>query len=126
MRLYGKFTVNHFLPVMKIFDAKQTREADKTTIANQGITSLDLMERAAKEAFLWFKKTFPDKETVFHVFCGQGNNGGDGLVIARLLHQDGYTVFINIIASAGEPTGDFIVSLQKLQDAKIGRKDQRQ
>jgi hydroxyethylthiazole kinase-like uncharacterized protein yjeF len=119
LSLCGKFTVKHFLPVMKIFDAQQTREADKTTITNQGITSLDLMERAAKEAFLWFKKTFPDKETVFHVFCGQGNNGGDGLVIARLLHLDGYTVFINIIASAGNPTDDFTASLQKLQDTGV-------
>ena len=55
---------------MKIFDAATIRKADELTIERQGITSLDLMERAANEVYLWLKNRFPDKETVFHVFCG--------------------------------------------------------
>ena len=73
---------------MKIFGAAEVRQADKLTIQNQKITSTDLMERAATQAYLWLKNKFPDKETLFYVFCGQGNNGGDGLVIARLLKED--------------------------------------
>jgi len=100
---------------MKIFDVSQIRQADETTILRQEITSLELMERAANEAFLWIKRRFPDKETVFHIFCGQGNNGGDGLVIARQLRDDGYLVVLEIIEGTGNPTADFTTSLDKIQ-----------
>lgn len=104
---------------MKIFDTKNIREADKITISNQNITSYQLMERAGREAFLWIKKHFADKETTFHVFCGRGNNGGDGLVIARLLYQDGYPLKIDVINDTGNPTPDFETALQELQKAGI-------
>ncbi|MFP9113375.1 NAD(P)H-hydrate dehydratase [Flavobacterium sp. RHBU_3] len=104
---------------MKIFDTKNIREADKTTITAQQITSYELMERAATEAFLWIKKHFADKETTFHVFCGRGNNGGDGLVIARLLHNDHYAVKVDIIEEAGSPTPDFELALKHLQESGI-------
>lgn len=104
---------------MKIFETINIREADEITISNQGITYYELMERAAHEAFLWIKKHFPDKETTFHVFCGQGNNGGDGLVIARLLHLDNYPVKLDIVTEAGSPTPEFETALQKLIDSGI-------
>jgi len=100
---------------MKIFDAPRIRQADETTILRQGITSLELMERAANEAFLWIKQRFPDKETVFKIFCGQGNNGGDGLVIARKLHDDGYLVILRIVEGTGNPTPDFLANFEKLK-----------
>ncbi len=97
---------------MKIFDTANIREADRLTITRQSITSYDLMERAANEAFLWLKNRFTDKETVFHVFCGKGNNGGDGLVIARLLHENhNYTVHLNIVGE-GNPSEDFNKALE--------------
>lgn len=104
---------------MKIFDTLNIREADKITIANQHITSFQLMERAAHEVFLWIKKHFPDKETTFHVFCGQGNNGGDGLIVARLLHEAKYPVIVDVIAEAGKPTADFEKALHETQLAKL-------
>ena len=100
---------------MKIFDVTQIRQADQTTILRQGITSLELMDRAANEAFLWIKQRFPDKETVFKIFCGQGNNGGDGLVIARKLHDDGYLVILRIVEGTGKPTVDFLANFEKLK-----------
>lgn len=102
---------------MKIFETINIREADNITIANQGLTSFQLMERAATEVFLWIKKHRPDKETTFHVFCGRGNNGGDGLVVARLLHEAHYPVHITIIEEAGTPTPDFELALQKVKEA---------
>ncbi|MFP5438047.1 MAG: NAD(P)H-hydrate dehydratase [Bacteroidia bacterium] len=104
---------------MKIFETKNIRKADETTISAQNITSYELMERAAGEAFLWIKKRFPDKETTFHVFCGRGNNGGDGLVIARLLHQDHYPVKVDVVDAAGNPTADFETAFQKLINSGI-------
>jgi len=104
---------------MKIFDTINIREADKITITNQSITSIQLMERASFEVFLWLKKHFPDKETTFHVFCGQGNNGGDGLVVARLLKDDGYPLMLDIVEDAGKPTPEFEVALQHIKESNI-------
>lgn len=91
---------------MKLFDTAAIRKADEVTAQNQNITSFQLMERAAREVFLWLKKTFPDKETVFHVICGQGNNGGDGYLIAALLNGDGYITFLNPVRTSGAPSPD--------------------
>ena len=104
---------------MKIFDTIKIREADKITIANQNINSVQLMERAAFEVFYWLKTHYADKETTFHIFCGKGNNGGDGLVIARLLHKDGYPIILEIIEEAGKPTPEFTTALQQIKDNKI-------
>lgn len=92
---------------MKIFTVEKIREADEITILRQGITSYELMERAANEAFLWIKKEYPDKETCFHVFCGSGNNGGDGLVVARLLHEDGYSATAHTIGGNASEDNKF-------------------
>jgi len=104
---------------MKIFDPSKIREADEITISRQGITSGELMERAGNEVFLWLKKRFPDKETVFHVFCGKGNNGGDGLVAARLLHQDNYKVIVDIVEDTGNPSADFTANFEKLEGINL-------
>ncbi|KGO86556.1 hypothetical protein Q765_10025 [Flavobacterium rivuli WB 3.3-2 = DSM 21788] len=104
---------------MKIFDTINIREADKITITNQSITSIQLMERAAFEVFLWLKKHFADKETTFHVFCGRGNNGGDGLVVARLLKEDGYPLILDIIEDAGRPTPEYEVALKHIEENNI-------
>lgn len=105
---------------MKIFSALQIKEADKATIEKQGITSVELMERAAQKAFLWIKEKFPHKATLFHIYCGQGNNGGDGLVIARLLLLDGYgNIKVEIVDNTGNGTDDFTLNKQRLEQAGI-------
>lgn len=104
---------------MKIFDIETTREADRITIQRQGITFYDLMERAGNQIFLWLKRNFPDKETLFHVICGQGNNGGDGLVVARLLHEAKYRVVLDILNDAGKATPDFTANLNKINQSEL-------
>ena len=75
---------------MKILTVEQIREADRYTIENEPIDSLNLMERAASQVYEWlFKRVSRDK--VIKIFCGMGNNGGDGLVVARLLYGQGIT-----------------------------------
>lgn len=69
---------------MKILTAKQIRELDQFTIENEPVSSFDLMERAAMAALSAFPKGKDfDEQPVFY-FCGKGNNGGDGLVMARI------------------------------------------
>ncbi|MEZ4951199.1 MAG: NAD(P)H-hydrate dehydratase [Saprospiraceae bacterium] len=78
---------------MKIASAEQVRELDKETILKEPISSYDLMERASSKFTDWFSKTFHEDRPVF-VFCGTGNNGGDGLAVARMLQQSFFTVSV--------------------------------
>ena len=69
---------------MKIFSNKQIQQWDKVSIAAEGISSLDLMNRASAAFVERFLALFPKTERI-HIFVGPGNNGGDGLAIGRML-----------------------------------------
>ena len=71
---------------MELYSVDQIKKWDQFTIENEPILSIDLMERAATRLTHRLQKRF-SAEVPFYVFCGSGNNGGDGLVIARLLFQ---------------------------------------
>ncbi|ARS36854.1 bifunctional ADP-dependent NAD(P)H-hydrate dehydratase/NAD(P)H-hydrate epimerase [Pontibacter actiniarum] len=98
---------------MKLLTAAQTREADAYTINEEGISSIDLMERAAKAFTCWFENKFQPSEQV-HVFCGPGNNGGDGLAAARLLHERKYSVHVYLVGDTSNPSEDFKTNLERL------------
>lgn len=100
---------------MKILTGEQTKEADAYTIANEPINSIDLMERAATNCFNWIVKHY-NTETVFSVFCGVGNNGGDGLVIARLLKQANYKVNVFVVEFSLSYSSDFEINLERLKE----------
>lgn len=76
-----------------IVTAQEMKDLDRNTIENAGVLSLVLMERAALKTVEEMKKRWKqeDREKVL-VVCGSGNNGGDGLAIARLLHLQGISV----------------------------------
>lgn len=83
---------------MKIFTCSQVRDIDQFTISNEPVSPAGLMERAAQQLFGWITERF-DKSNYFLIFAGPGNNGGDGLALARLLWVEGYNVsvwFVNI------------------------------
>jgi len=69
---------------MKIFRCDQIRQIDEYTIRNEPVSSTDLMERAAGRLFEWYTVRFDSSKPVF-IFAGPGNNGGDGLALARML-----------------------------------------
>lgn len=75
---------------MKIFTAEQIRQCDEFTIKHGGISSLELMERAATIVTEWLISNRSFQRCI--IFCGSGNNGGDGFAVARLLYQQGYDV----------------------------------
>ncbi len=99
---------------MKILPVNLIREADAYTIQNEPITSIDLMERAATQCFKWIKKRITGR-TLVHIFAGPGNNGGDGLVIARLLHSKGYQVRVYIVKFTENYSHDFQNNLERLR-----------
>lgn len=101
---------------MKLFSAAQIKQWDAYSIANEPVSSSDLMERAATACFNWLQQQYPSKQS-YYIFCGNGNNGGDGLVIARLLAQKKHTVFVYILHAANTPSEDFNRNLKKLEVA---------
>ncbi|SFQ33655.1 NAD(P)H-hydrate dehydratase [Hymenobacter arizonensis] len=86
---------------MKILSAAQTRLLDQATIAEQHLTSTALMERAASAFAEWFFGRFDvDDAGEILILCGPGNNGGDGLAVARLLYQASYAVRVALLPAA--------------------------
>lgn len=83
---------------MKILAAAQIRALDQATMQEQGINSAQLMERAAGAFAKWFFGHLgQDEAGEVLILCGPGNNGGDGLAVARLLHQAGYAVRVALL-----------------------------
>lgn len=96
----------------KIFSAEQIRRADQDTIKTEPIASVDLMERAASASVNWIVQRYTS-DTPFAIFCGPGNNGGDGLAIARLLHTRNYSVTVYDLTGTSQNTDDFRVNLER-------------
>ncbi len=85
---------------------------DQYTMQHEPISSIDLMERAAGKCADWIRSHYTPEKNIF-VFCGKGNNGGDGMAIARLLIQSGYLVSAFIVGE-GNGSPDFITNYQRL------------
>jgi len=102
------------LSTMIIPDAQQTRDWDAFTIAHEPIASIDLMERAALAFSNWFQNLFPDIDRPVHIFCGPGNNGGDGLAVARILHGRFFQVTVYLCYTDGNSSPDFRANLERL------------
>lgn len=98
---------------MKILNAEQIHQWDAYTVMHEPISSIDLMERAALRCVEWLQNKGLARDTI-RVFCGKGNNGGDGLAIARLLMQLGLQPVVYILEFGAMGTEDFQVNLQRL------------
>ena len=104
---------------MKIFSAQQIYQADKFTIEKQQITSEALMERAAVQIFNWLHQRMQGAQVKIHLFCGIGNNGGDGIALARHLQEHGYNIAVNVVNYSEKRSKDFLINLDRLKDRKI-------
>jgi NAD(P)H-hydrate epimerase len=91
---------------MKIFRSDQIREIDNYTIGHEPVSSAELMERAAMKVFSWYASRFERNRKVF-IFAGPGNNGGDGLALARLLSHDRYDVEVHYVKFSDKTTSDW-------------------
>jgi len=98
-----------------VLNAQQIKDWDQFTIANEPIASIDLMERAAIKCVEWIEQQKWQNKS-FKIFCGKGNNGGDGLAITRLLYELGYTVSVYILEFGKAGSDDFQMNLQRLHD----------
>ncbi|WP_431137451.1 NAD(P)H-hydrate dehydratase [Psychroserpens mesophilus] len=101
---------------MKIFSKEQIYEGDRLTAKKQNITSTELMERAGIQIFNWLHIRMQGAQVPIHVFCGIGNNGGDGLVVARHLITHGYNVKTYIVNCSDKRSKDFLVNYDRIKE----------
>lgn len=104
---------------MKLLTAQQIKDWDKFTINREPVKSIDLMERAANACVNEIVNLLGNtKNKAFKIFCGLGNNGGDGLAIARLLYENGFHVEVFIIEYSKDRSDDFKINEKKLANKK--------
>jgi hydroxyethylthiazole kinase-like uncharacterized protein yjeF len=128
LRLFSFESPSHLLPLehepvalrpMKILNRSQIYQGDTQTMASQKISSTELMERAATKAFDWLHHRLQGNPVKIHIFCGTGNNGGDGLVIARHLVEHGYHVVVYVVKYSEHRAPDFLENLKRLKARKV-------
>jgi ADP-dependent NAD(P)H-hydrate dehydratase / NAD(P)H-hydrate epimerase len=102
---------------MKIFSSDQIKKIDSYTIENEPVKSIDLMERAAHKLLEWLMQHY-ERPAHFIIFAGPGNNGGDGLALARLLKENRYDVEIHYISFTDKVSEDWNINFQRLEQLK--------
>ena len=97
---------------MKILTSRQMNEVDRQTTKQLGIPSLLLMENAGLHLYLALEDYFEDlADRRIAILCGRGNNGGDGVVLARQLVQRGIQPEVYLLSKVERVTGDARVNL---------------
>lgn len=104
-----------------ILSAEQIRQWDVYTIQQQQIASNDLMDRAALQCLEWLARHnyIQDEKSSFTIFCGKGNNGGDGLALARMLSETDAKVKVFILEFGHKGTEDFQKNLMLLHQTAV-------
>jgi len=103
---------------MKIVTADEMRAIDRATSERFGVPSLTLMENAGAAVAEFVLRNYADVERIV-VFCGKGNNGGDGFVAARRLHEGGKKVQVILLAKPDDLRGDAAAMFNKLLSGGI-------
>ncbi len=105
---------------MKIFTSAQIHELDKYTIEHEPISSINLMERAAKAITRSIEEKWTNHTPVV-VFAGPGNNGGDALAVARLLAEDGYQVSVYLFNIHNKLSADCDANKKRLLESNLAK-----
>ena len=100
---------------MKILTGKQIREADRFTIEHEPVSSQDLMERASEVIAQWICNHI-GQEKPLYFFVGKGNNGGDGLAVARMLYHAGYSCYVYLVFGKEQLSAECRFNLDRLPD----------
>ena len=105
---------------MKILSPEEIKKADAYTITHEKIRSVELMERAAAVCVKWMRDVYfkNNQSKYVSIFCGLGNNGGDGLAVARLLSKQKIKVEVFIVRYTNKCSDDFLINEKKLKKDK--------
>jgi NAD(P)H-hydrate epimerase len=101
--------------MLKILKSAQVKEVDSYTIDNEPVLSVNLMERAANQCSQWIINHF-DSSLPVNVFVGPGNNGGDGLAIARQLADNDYHVKVFLVKISDKLSEDANINYERLKN----------
>ena len=105
---------------MKILNALQMRNIDQRATRDYGIPGIVLMENAGLQVVDFLESTYPDlDEKKILLLCGKGNNGGDGLVAARHLHNRGYDIRVLLFARRADAKGESNTNLGILEKTGV-------
>ena len=106
---------------MKLATAAQMKELDRQAIEERQIPSIDLMEQAAEGVFKAVLEMLPERpgKCRVAVFCGAGNNGGDGIAAARMLHLKGVRVRAFLVGSFEKMTSDAMEETRRLSESGV-------
>ena len=94
----------------------EIKEADEYTIAHEPIASIDLMERASRAFVSNFIQHFAVSYKKLTIICGLGDNGGDGLAIARMLYALGYELEVFVINYTPKQSSNFQINHERLKN----------
>lgn len=100
---------------MKLFRSEQIKQIDEQTISEEPVNSIDLMERAATQLLKWYLQKFERSRQIF-IFVGPGNNGGDGLALARLLESNRYEVTVCYVDFTQKTSEDWKINFRRLEN----------
>jgi len=100
---------------MKIFRSEQIKQIDEFTIRNEPVASVDLMERAAAQLFRWYIRTF-DRSRKVVIITGPGNNGGDGLALARQLSVNRFNIEVLNVKFTEKTSPDWNINRERLEN----------
>ena len=98
--------------VIRLYTAEQVRRLDKCAIEGHAIPGIDLMERAGGSTFDAARLTFPSARK-YLVFCGGGNNGGDGYIVARLAREAGLEAVVCALKDPTDLQGDAAIAAER-------------
>ncbi|HNR66312.1 MAG TPA: NAD(P)H-hydrate epimerase, partial [Atribacterota bacterium] len=104
---------------MKIARVAEMQNMDREAIQKYGISDELLMENAGLAVYYTLAKEFNIKDSSFLIFCGSGNNGGDGLVIARKLYSAGAQVRICLLDNPEKLKGATQQNWQIIKELKL-------
>src|ERR1043166_8940548 len=98
---------------MKIVTSAEMREIDRLTAEKYGVSRRSLMENAGTAVADYILENYPNAQSV-GVICGKGNNGGDGFVVARKLHDEGRIVSVLLLSDLKDLSGDAADAFRRL------------
>ncbi|MBK9107957.1 MAG: NAD(P)H-hydrate dehydratase [Saprospiraceae bacterium] len=105
--------------MLPIYNVEQTRHWDLYTLEKESISSLELMESAATVSTEWLLLKF-GPTAKYLIFCGNGNNGGDGICIARQLAAKNLEVYVSLIPLTASASNEFLINLDRFNKVGLG------
>lgn len=113
-------TARHYTSLwpQALYRAEDVRELDRIAINQFGMPGFALMSAAGLAAFQLLQDRWPEARSI-NVFCGVGNNGGDGFIIASLAKRSGLPVKVILLGDAAKLKGDALLAYQQCQGDKV-------